>query len=68
MEITMSEPNADTCGVCERPADFMATVPMCGERPRYKVCIDCLATLGDYAEDVVMLGSHTGRPEEESHG
>ena len=45
------------CGICAFPAEVMATVPMCGERPRYPLCHDCLEDLSysDYAEEVVPL-------------
>lgn len=45
------------CGVCQRPAEVMATVPMCGERPRYPMCWECFEDINscDYAEDVVPL-------------
>ena len=39
----------------QRPATVRATVPMCGERPRYGLCDDCLADISDYAEDVEVL-------------
>jgi hypothetical protein len=43
------------CGICQRPSEVMATVPMCGQRPRYPLCYECLSDLSycDYAEDVV---------------
>jgi hypothetical protein len=43
------------CGCCDvREADVIATVPMCGERPRYPICGECLDIIGygDYAEDI----------------
>ena len=45
------------CGVCGMPAEWMATVPMCGERPRYPICSDCLDPIAEcgYAEDVELL-------------
>jgi hypothetical protein len=48
----------DLCGCCEmRSADIVATVPMCGERPRYPMCMDCAAPLVEcgYAEEVEVL-------------
>jgi hypothetical protein len=29
------------CGVCGEPADVVATIPMCGEQPRYSLCLTC---------------------------
>lgn len=45
------------CGVCNRDAVAMATVPMCGERPRYPLCQSCLDDLlwSEYAEEVSPL-------------
>ena len=45
------------CGICGRQAEVMATVPMCGERPRYPLCNEHLADLAwsGYVEDVVPL-------------
>lgn len=34
----MTDDMSRFCGVCKRPAEVMATVPMCGERPRYPLC------------------------------
>lgn len=47
------------CGVCSRPAVWMATVPMCGERPRYPLCEECLDDIAwcEYAEDVDLIDS-----------
>jgi hypothetical protein len=45
------------CGICQREAEVMATVPMCGKRPRYALCHECLGDLtwSEYAEEVVPL-------------
>lgn len=45
------------CGVCQEPADVIATVPMCGERPRYPICFDCFEPIdwSGYAEDVRLI-------------
>jgi len=50
------------CGICGREAEVMATVPMCGERPRYPLCHDCLEPIAwsGYAENVVPLAGITG--------
>lgn len=46
----------ERCGVCQRPAQWRATVPMCGGRPRYPLCEECLDDLAgaDYVEDVEL--------------
>jgi hypothetical protein len=45
------------CGVCKRPAEVIATVPMCGERPRYPMCWECFEPINwsGYAEEVTPL-------------
>lgn len=45
------------CGICGREAEVVATVPMCGERPRFPLCHACLddLTFSDFTEDVVPL-------------
>jgi hypothetical protein len=45
------------CGVCGRPAEVVATVPMCGQRPRYPMCHECFEPINwnGYAEDVEVL-------------
>lgn len=49
----------ESCGICEGPAIWLATVPMCGERPRYPLCEGCLGDLmrSDFAEDVDLLST-----------
>jgi hypothetical protein len=45
------------CGVCNNPAEVIATVPMCGRRPRYPMCHECFESINwaGYAEDVEVL-------------
>ena len=49
----------ELCGVCGEPADVIATVPMCGKRPRYAMCLDCWLPIEEagYCENVVMLST-----------
>lgn len=44
------------CGICQRPAVWMATVPMCGQRPRYPLCEEHLDDLAEseYVEEVEL--------------
>lgn len=48
---------APPCGVCGDPAEVIATVPMCGQRPRYPLCHECFEPINwnGYAEDVEVL-------------
>lgn len=49
--------NEQVCGVCGDPADVIARVPMCGERGRYPMCMDCFVPVEEagYVEHVEML-------------
>jgi len=37
------------------PAELLATVPMCGERPQYLLCPDCVEEMGEYVEEVRLV-------------
>jgi hypothetical protein len=45
-------------------ADLFATVPMCGKRPRYPLCLPCYEDIAEECEDVTLVEdvSESGRP------
>jgi hypothetical protein len=52
----MSDYHDAACGICGLPPAWLATVPMCGERPRYPLCSECLDDIVVYAEVIDLIG------------
>ncbi len=52
----MADAKSVLCDLClEREAEVIVTVPMCGERPKYKVCPECVGDLGLYVEETKII-------------